>query len=92
MEDRDSTGDWKCRRKIIEVIHGKQSTGERDDESNEDKLETRVMRLEEQTKWMYDRMRNQAHGTEAFHGNTKMREMNGKGGKEAGGFGSIKTI
>ena len=43
-----------------EVIHGgemnKQSTGERDEESNEDKLETRVMRLEEQTKWMYDRM------------------------------------
>ena len=26
----------------------------------------------------------------AFHGSTKMREMNGKGGKEAGGFGSIK--
>ena len=32
-----------------EVTHGKQ-------ECNEDKLETRVMRLEEQTKWMYDRM------------------------------------
>ena len=32
-----------------EVAHGKQ-------ECNEDKLETRVMRLEEQTKWMYDRM------------------------------------
>ena len=43
-----------------EVIHGgemnKQSIGERDEESNEDKLETLVMRLEEQTKWMYDRM------------------------------------
>ena len=43
-----------------EVIHGgemsKQSAGERDEESNEDKLETRVIRLEEQTKWMYDRM------------------------------------
>ena len=41
-----------------EVIHGgemnKQLTGERDEESNEDKLETRVMRFEEQTK--YDRM------------------------------------
>ena len=32
-----------------EVTHGKQ-------ERNEDKLETRVMRLEEQTKLMYDRM------------------------------------
>ena len=39
-----------------EVAHGKQLTGERDEERNEDKLETRVMRLEEQTKWMYDRM------------------------------------
>ena len=71
----------------------KQSAGERDEESNEDKLEARVMKLEEQTKWMYDRMtarRNQAHGTEAFHQNTMIREMNGKGGKEAGGFGSIK--
>ena len=38
-----------------EVAHSKQSTGERDEERNEDKLETRVMRLEEQTKWMYDR-------------------------------------
>ena len=38
------------------VTHGKQLTGERDEERNEDKLETRVMRLEEQTKWMYDRM------------------------------------
>ena len=32
-----------------EVTHGKQ-------ECNEDKLETRVMRLQEQTQWMYDRM------------------------------------
>ena len=32
-----------------EVAHGKQ-------ECNEDKLETRVMRLEEQTEWMYDGM------------------------------------
>ena len=43
-----------------EVIHGgemsKQSAGERDGESNEDKFETRIMKLEEQTKWMYDRM------------------------------------
>ena len=43
-----------------EVIHGgemsKQPAGERDGESNEDKLETRIMKLEEQTKWMYDRM------------------------------------
>ena len=31
------------------VTHSKQ-------ECNEDKLETRVTRLEEQTKWMYDRM------------------------------------
>ena len=34
----------------------KQSAGERDEESNEDKLETRVMKLEEQTKWINDRM------------------------------------
>ena len=39
-----------------EVVHGgemsKQSAGERDGESNEDKFETRIMKLEEQTKWM----------------------------------------
>ena len=34
---------------------------------------------------------NQTRGMKASHGGTGTREMNGKGEKEAGGFGSIKT-
>ena len=42
---------------------------------------TRVTKLEEQTKWMFDRMvaAEVAHGTIAFHGDKKMRVMTGKG-------------
>ena len=43
-----------------EVIQGgemsKQSAGERDGESNENELEAQIVKLEEQTKWMYDKM------------------------------------
>ena len=33
-----------------------QLAGERDGENNENRLETRIVKLEEQTKWMYDNM------------------------------------
>ena len=40
-----------------EVIHGgEMSKPAGGKESNEDKLEARIMKLEEQTQWMYDRM------------------------------------
>ena len=53
MEDRDSPGIGnEGERSQEEVIHGaemsKQSAGERDEESNEIKLEARIMKLEEQ--------------------------------------------
>ena len=48
-----------------EFVHGgemsKQSGG--DGESNEDKLEARITKLEEQTKWMYDRMTEAAESS-----------------------------
>ena len=64
-------------------------------ERNEDKLETRVMRLEEQTKWMYDRMTAAAEPSTwnrcipwkyEDEGDEWQRWM------EGGGFGSIKMI
>ena len=65
-------------------------------ECNEDKLQSRITKLEEQTKWMYDRMTAAAAESSTWnrgiHGDTNTIKTNGKGGSEAGGSGSIKMI
>ena len=100
MEDRDSTGIGnEGERSQKEVIQGgemsKQSAGERDGESNENKLEAQIVKLEEQTKWMYDKMTAAAEPSTWDKGFPWKYEDEGdecKGVKEAGGFGSIKMI
>ena len=65
-------------------------------ECNEDKLDSRITKLEEQTKWMYDRMMAAAAESSTWNRgipwSTTTMKTNGKGGKEAGGSGSIKMI
>ena len=49
-------------------------------------LEARIMKLEEQTQWMHNRMVETMASNE-FLGGAKMTGMNGRGGTEVGGFG-----
>ena len=91
MSERSKKGDVNTDKRKIETPPGISKQ-----ECNEDKLETRVKKIEEQTKWMYDRMTVAAAESSTWNRGIPWRyednETNGKGGKEAGGSGSIKMI